>query len=312
MSRRCEYCDSLIDDAQAVCPYCGAPDRSAAGDAPDNPETIAELEQWYAARGLPPYETTRFFIGRNYTAPRAFGIYEENGQYIVYKNKDDGTRAVRYSGPDEAYAVRELLDKLKEEILHQKDLNSDKGEPDSKGLGAGRFVFLIFGIVAGIVSALEKRLPAVIITLLAPWVLYFMLKLIPGSDGVRRFIKKAYLFIVPVVLFVIALLPQSARYFSYNGNIYCEYNDSYYIYDGYGDYYSTGYFDLPEEIRDNGGEYRIDTDDPGWQNAYVFENSECYDSRYGSSSSSSSSSSDYDWDSSSDWDSGSTDWSSDW
>lgn len=49
--------------------------------------------------------------------------YEENGEYIVYKNKDDGTRAVRYKGKDEAYAVNEVYLKLKSEILNQKTHN---------------------------------------------------------------------------------------------------------------------------------------------------------------------------------------------
>ena len=40
--------------------------------------------------------------------------------FIVYKNKADGTRAVRYKGTDEAYAVNELYLKLKDEILNQK------------------------------------------------------------------------------------------------------------------------------------------------------------------------------------------------
>ncbi len=33
---------------------------------------------------------------------------------IVYKNKADGSRSIRYRGPDEAYAVRALYEKLLE------------------------------------------------------------------------------------------------------------------------------------------------------------------------------------------------------
>ena len=61
-----------------------------------------------------------FFIGIDYRQPRAFGIYQAGNEFIVYKNKADGTRAVRYQGTDEAYAVNELYLKLKDEILNQK------------------------------------------------------------------------------------------------------------------------------------------------------------------------------------------------
>jgi hypothetical protein len=85
------------------------------------PRTIKELKDWYEARNLPPYETTRFFIGINYKHPKAFGIYQdEYGDFVVYKNKDTGERAIRYQGPDEAYAVNELYLRLKEEIVNQR------------------------------------------------------------------------------------------------------------------------------------------------------------------------------------------------
>ena len=74
-----------------------------------NTKTIAELQQWYQDRHLPPYETTRFFIGINYKKPKAFGIYQDGDQFIVYKNKANGERAIRYQGTDEAYAVNELI-----------------------------------------------------------------------------------------------------------------------------------------------------------------------------------------------------------
>ena len=86
------------------------------------PKTIVELQQWYRDRNLPDENVTRFFIGKNYTNPKAFGIYknEENGNFIVYKNKSNGERAIHYEGPDEEYAVNELYLKLKEEIANQK------------------------------------------------------------------------------------------------------------------------------------------------------------------------------------------------
>ena len=59
----------------------------------------------------------RFFIGINYKKPKAFGIYQDGDQFIVYKNKANGERAIRYQGTDETYAVNELYLKLKSEIF---------------------------------------------------------------------------------------------------------------------------------------------------------------------------------------------------
>lgn len=135
MKIQCEYCGTMMNDTLEQCPNCGAPNKNVRRSTSDQPTTIAELKQWYSDRGLPPYETTRFFIGINYEKPRAFGIYqdENTGNFIVYKNKDSGARAIRYEGTDEAFAVNELLQRLKQEILQQKrnqkpTVNSSKNE----------------------------------------------------------------------------------------------------------------------------------------------------------------------------------------
>ena len=79
------------------------------------PQTIDELKRFCAEKGM-PLERMRFFIGEDYRGARAFGIYEaEDGDFVVYKNKANGERAVRYKGPNEAYAVNELYEKLKAE-----------------------------------------------------------------------------------------------------------------------------------------------------------------------------------------------------
>lgn len=122
----CEYCGAFIDANADKCPNCGAVNRNKRRAAKDTPRTIDELKDWYRARNLPPEETTRFFIGKDIREPRAFGIYRDGSNVIVYKNKADGTRVIRYEGPDEAYGVRELYLKLKEEILNQKNSNSRK------------------------------------------------------------------------------------------------------------------------------------------------------------------------------------------
>lgn len=80
------------------------------------PKTIEELKAFCAEKGM-PLEKMRFFIGEDYREARAFGIYRDaDGNYVVYKNKADGSRSVRYQGPDETYAVKELYEKLKSEV----------------------------------------------------------------------------------------------------------------------------------------------------------------------------------------------------
>ena len=130
-SVKCEYCGNYIADSQEKCPTCGATNKDFKRMTDGTPRTIEQLQSWYRARNLPPEEVTRFFIGKNIKEPRAFGIYEENGRFIVYKNKSDGSRAIRYEGKDEAYAVNELYLRLKEEILNQKNINSRKRSSNS-------------------------------------------------------------------------------------------------------------------------------------------------------------------------------------
>ena len=121
MDVKCGYCGNYMSETMQKCPNCGAVNTQYFRAAKDTPKTIAELQAWYQAHHLPPEEKTRFFIGRDIKEARAFGIYQDGEEFIVYKNKADGTRAIRYQGTDEEYAVNELYLKLKAEILEQKN-----------------------------------------------------------------------------------------------------------------------------------------------------------------------------------------------
>ena len=114
---KCIICSADVISCEKTCPHCGAVNENfVSGSSPSFiwPKTIDELKEYCAQLKL-PLTRLRFFIGENYQAPKAYGIYKAaDDRFIVYKNKSDNTRSIRYDGPDEAYAVRELLAKLLE------------------------------------------------------------------------------------------------------------------------------------------------------------------------------------------------------
>ena len=127
MKIKCNYCGNTIEESLQTCPHCGAALSGANRMAGGTPQTIEQLRQWYVDHDLPPENVTRFFIGKNIRSPKAFGIYQDSsGDFVVYKNKANGERAIRYRGGDEAYAVNELYQRLKTEISDQKSRNTKK------------------------------------------------------------------------------------------------------------------------------------------------------------------------------------------
>ncbi|MBR0081874.1 MAG: hypothetical protein IJP98_03935 [Clostridia bacterium] len=115
---KCPFCGATVRSNEKLCPSCGSENPHYIEDTARvilQPKTIEELKEYCAERDMPLLRM-RFFIGENTQEPRAFGIYKDgNGNTVVYKNKADRSRAVRYNGPDEAYGVKEILAKLKEE-----------------------------------------------------------------------------------------------------------------------------------------------------------------------------------------------------
>ena len=95
------------------------------------PRTIAELKAFCEEHGIPA-EKMHFFIGEDYRGPKAYGVYEEDGHFIVYKNKADGTRAVRYSGPYEDIAVNEIYEKMKSEVEMRRNAAGVTGKPQAQ------------------------------------------------------------------------------------------------------------------------------------------------------------------------------------
>ncbi|MBE5903120.1 MAG: hypothetical protein E7275_02430 [Pseudobutyrivibrio sp.] len=275
MKIKCDYCGQMIDEGLDRCPNCGASTSAVNRMASGEPKTIEELKQWYVAHKLPPEETTRFFIGKDIKEPKAFGIYKNSkGDFVVYKNKASGERAVRYEGSDEGYAVNELYQRLRAEIADQKAHSRGRSRLSSGNSSnqsvSGNFIlfsaigifivtFALIGMVSCVVGIFDKSL----------------------SEG----------------------------YYRYKGNDYYYQNNDWYIYDLATDSWDSVWdeSELNSTINsDTYRDYRI-YDHDGSQ----FEDSSWYDA--GSDDDDSDWDSDSSWDSDwDDWDSGGTDWDSDW
>ncbi|MBP5554871.1 MAG: hypothetical protein J6X94_08370 [Lachnospiraceae bacterium] len=291
MKVKCDYCQSLVDENERSCPNCGAVMPTVNRTAPDQPKTIEQLQEWYRARNLPPENVTRFFIGKDIKEAKAFGIYKNsNGDFVVYKNKADGSRAIRYQGVDEEYAVNEIYQKLKVEIANQKSRNASTSSysaprKSSKSSSPLSFIFVllfalfkpigigIIAIVAGIFIALFDHSP---------------------SEG----------------------------YYRYQGNDYYYQGNSWYAYDSDSDSWGYAYNSgiLDDIINDDtDSDYRIynhsgyDFEDTSWyddDDDYSYSSSSSYSYSWDSGSSWDSDSS-WDWDSGSSWNSGGS-WNSNW
>lgn len=144
-AKKCSKCGTVYDAEESVCPSCGS-DSIFSG----RPQTIEELRQYCMDHGLTA-EKTRFFVGEDYRSPKAFGIYKNgSGQFVVYKNKANGERAVRYQGPDEAFAVNELYERLQQEIANQRALSAVRrsGEGGTKKSSRRIRRYVLFIVIA--------------------------------------------------------------------------------------------------------------------------------------------------------------------
>lgn len=284
MKIKCDYCNNQYEDYQKQCPFCGAPNPADKRNASDKkPRTIEELKKWYADRKLPPYKVTRFFIGENYTSPKAFGIYKnDRGEFVVYKNKADGSRAIRYQGKDEEYAVNELYQKLKDEIVHQKAANQRKPLSTPVQNRTGHIGNISY--------------PLTIKKYMSTWVI-----------------------LVAVIFFINSIakpyLNRHNGYYRYNDTMYYHISDDWYYYnDDYDYWYITSPQSDPaiSSIENDYDDYFISG---SWNNniqAMDWDDTTYYDDYHSSNDYGSSYDSDYDWDSGSSWDSGGSDWDSDW
>jgi len=348
MEVKCEYCGSMIPDDAKSCPNCGAPNVNMNRAASNTPRTIAELEQWYKDRNLPPYEKTRFFIGINCKEPKAFGIYQEGETFTVYKNKADGTRAIRYKGTDEDYAVNELYLKLKSEILNQKELqlarngklrmaDSPDRKTDAGGTGKSgnmsRYGFdrdwlssllKLGGIVGAIVVGAFLLVNAVSgsFWISAVSVVLAVLLFIIGRKIFSRH-KKAVL-IASVAVLIAGLLISSIigrhnhtpRYYRYDDMMYVWFDNDYYLYDyDREDYTLLDDNEVPYGFYSSPDDYQFDPGETADANIPDFTESDSYNTSWTDSIdffSDGDDDRDYHWDNDNDWDIGGIDWDDDW
>lgn len=152
MKIKCEYCGSFISDTDEKCEFCGAVNSHLIRKGTGIPETIEQLIDFAKQHNL-PLDKMHVHLGENFKGPQAIGIYqdEETGNFIVYKNKTDGSRAVRYEGKDEAYAVNEIYQKMKSDMNNHRV----KGPAPSRGPSgkkkSGGLVSLLVWIMIAIV-----------------------------------------------------------------------------------------------------------------------------------------------------------------
>ncbi|MBR3275251.1 MAG: hypothetical protein IKG08_01380 [Eubacterium sp.] len=334
MRVKCEYCGSYILDTDETCPSCGAPNEHMARSASGIPKTIGELRAFAEKHNL-PLEKMRFFIGEDYRGAKAFGIYEKpGGIFVVYKNKADGSRAVRYEGTDEAYAVNELYLKMKQEV--DKRIPYMRAGTRPPGSSGGRREGFVSNLEAArngerLENSYEYRERRPDYT--------------GGSSkppnrknrGPVRGCLTAFLVVLAIfiVFGIIGTVINRTRpvtgYYSYNGRQYYYDSDDWYIYSGtddwipavvdeelrrnYDDYYDSAYYrddygasDFYDsdyytpgtyEYHDTGNGY--DYNDSGYD--YDYDN-DTWDDDWDDD--------DWDWDNDWDWDTGDTDWDDDW
>lgn len=275
MKVKCEFCGSWIEESDKQCPNCGAVNERFKRVGNGVPTTIEELREWARAHNL-PLADMRTYIGEDYKGAKAFGIYKDEvtGNFVVYKNKADGSRSIRYEGPDETYAVNELYLKMKERVTVQKAHQAGNG---SNGGKAGQKV------------RKKKSLSSIILSIaICCGILYIICAAFFSLDGI------------------------STGYYYYDNNQYYYQgaNHSWYLYDTYSDEWETAYPD--SSLVDYADDYYDGYSYSGNPDYSDFTSSDYYMEPDDSWDSDSDWDTDSDWDSGSDWDTGYDDWDSDW
>ena len=319
--KTCPVCGAPVSPGEEFCSFCGAliPRNEAVGkteqasaaavqpapEAPrerrrvQTPRTIDELTAFCERHQL-PLAKMRFFIGLDYPGAKAYGIFKDrNGDFVVYKNKADGSRAVRYRGPDEERAVAEIFQKLKDEATNQRARVSaarTSGYTPSSAHDSNAYNFIDGSASAR--RASKRKTNKLLVAIIAAAAAITIGRTAAALGGASH-------------------AAPSTGYYHYNNHYYYNQNNDWYYYDGgLGGWYPI--YTVDDELADNYGEYYTSysyDDDYGVDS---FSDSEYYSDSYTysddwDSSGDSGSSWSWDWDDDDDWDSGDDwDWGSDW
>lgn len=97
------------------------------------PQTLEELKAFASEHNI-PLEKIHMYLDQDYPWPKAYGIYRDGDEFVVYKNKANGVRAIRYRGKDEAYAVKEIYLKMREMGMMAKAANTMRSYDDPNAI----------------------------------------------------------------------------------------------------------------------------------------------------------------------------------
>ncbi len=91
------------------------------------PVTIDELRDYCNKSGISLYQLN-FYLGSDHIGSNAHGIYKDywTGDFIAYKNLEDGSKEVLYQGTDEAKGVKKLYDCLLNVLQNAEEQNASK------------------------------------------------------------------------------------------------------------------------------------------------------------------------------------------
>ena len=93
---------------------------------PTKVSSIEELNEINNKFNLGFENKWKFIIDNKITYPNYYGIYQEEGNYIVYFNKYDGTTEKLYVGNNETKAVNIFWTKFIDEVYRSNDIIKEK------------------------------------------------------------------------------------------------------------------------------------------------------------------------------------------
>lgn len=163
MKVKCAYCDSYIDSELSKCPNCGGNNVHIRTNEDRKPKTLEHLKSWCFVNGIFDIEKLGFYIGINCYVPGAFGVYSENGWFVVYRNDVSGNHMIRYQGTDEAYAVNLLYERLVQEVKCSKNNLSFTDQSDWNSFNIERVLIALcatvgLSVLSCILAILNKAL----------------------------------------------------------------------------------------------------------------------------------------------------------